>query len=196
MNDERSVFTDADGEMGHPAKLGELISIYTATRAWRGHLLGVSKEHFILGPSQIVWTADASNVNGNKSAYFVHGSVPKGVTEEESGASFVMVSKGGTCYSVAHGGKLIDLPTLKDFDAMKGGPVIGATVHVCTVSHEFHGKVAAWGYEFIRLTEAAMVNDCENNFAKVLAEAEKGQDHVLIADVDIRLSAVTAIAVR
>lgn len=192
----RAVVADQRGTSGAPAQLGELVSIYTSTRAWRGIFLGQTEEMFLLHAPTIVWTADEQNVNHNKSKYFTKGR-PTGRTEEPSGARLVAVTIAGTVYAHAHE-VMEDLPVTPDIVTPDGLPRVGQFVHVSTVTHELRGVVATVGDDYIQLVDAEMVNDIPTgSFADVLAEKRQGDDHVqLVGRTTIMLHMCTALTIR
>lgn len=194
----RAVASDRGAESNFPASVGEVVSIYTTMRAWRGPLVGQTAEFFLLASPTIVWTSDSSNVNQNHSRYFVTGKEPQGHSEEPSGARIVCINKSDWVHATPHG-VMADLSGLKldGLVTQDGLPAIGSWVHASTVTHEFCGKVAELGDEHVKLVEASMVNNIDTGvFREVLAGTRMGTDHVKVAPVHIAIHACTAWVVR
>lgn len=197
----RAVLADRSLELGHLGQHGELVSLYTATRAWRGGLIARTGEVAVLAAPNLVWTADAEGVNGKASKYFVRGKAPRGLQEEPSGARVVVVPISGLVYACAHGveGPAGEPNPPIDLN-LHGWPKVGSTCHYCTVTHEFRGHLRALEPgEWLELEDddqQAMVNEIsDGNFAAVLGGTARGEDHVQTRGIRIALHALTAVAV-
>jgi len=161
-----------------PGAVGNVITLYTVSRAVRGALVGQTPEWLMIESPTIVWSADKHDTNHKASNYFVTGRVPKGDQEEDSGARLVLVAKGAAVHGCDHkvrgktkGAKLPDL-------GPGGYPVVGAFVFACTVTHEMMGRVAFLGNEGFTVKDAAMINEINTgSFADVLHERAEGEDH-------------------
>jgi len=197
----RAVLADASEGSGQLGKIGEMLTAYTATRAWRGGYLGRTGEVVLLSAPALVWRGDKADATG-PSKYFVRGPKAKPIAaqEEPSGARLVVVPLSGIVHACAHG---VAAPEAGDLPQLgpHGYPLPGALVHLCSVTHEARGRVESLiAGEFVVLAddaEQAMVNDiADNDFAAVLAGKSQGSDHFATAGLRFALSALTAIVVR
>jgi hypothetical protein len=190
LDQRRAVAADLAVETNE-FKPGYVYSFYTATRAFRGLLVAVCVDHFIVHKPTIVWTADNENVNHKASKYFASGEV-KGVLEEPGG-EWAFVPIGGCVYTVCHN-VVGEIPECKCIDASNGWMKPGTVVHICTVTHEFRGILDNIGSFTLKVTKAAMVNNIENHqFAAVLSGNSEGSDHFKVCDVQVFLHGITGI---